>query len=144
MTNYSSSDPWLSTSVNNWHALSCTGWSHWVTSFESYGSTVGRCVALETTSFFPWSTRSLAAPVVCLCASFLPGDMTPVSIILDSQWCSCMFGHYDYSTACIPWQGPLSFQLHSRQLLLFDPLHPAECWALCGALSMLFFVVAAR
>jgi hypothetical protein len=52
--------------------------------------------------------------------------------------------HYNYLATCIPCQGLLVSQLHSRHLLLFDPLHPAESRALCGALSLLFVAIAAR
>jgi hypothetical protein len=82
------------------------------------------------------------APVMSLLDTSLPGVVTLVPLVLDSHLVARRSGHYDHLVSCILGQGILFFQLCFKQLLPFGPLHPVGCQVKCGALNLLFIVVA--
>jgi hypothetical protein len=82
-------------------------------------------------------------PVLFLLATLPPGAVTLVPSVLYSQRVAHKSRHYDHLVVYIPYQGPLLSQLRFESLLLFDPSPLRECRVLFGALSLLFFAIAA-
>ena len=66
VTTYFSSTPWLSSSVNNWHAFSCTGWIHWETSITLLWSVHTCCWVMHFSgNLFILSTGDKAFSCAC-------------------------------------------------------------------------------